>query len=291
MPPRPPICFLIPYFGTWPFWFPFFLESCRANPDINWVFYTDCGVPEDLPPNLRIVSMSFASYCEAVSDALKIKFHPASPYKLCDLKPALGFIHHTDLAGFEFWAFSDIDLIYGNLRNYFTEKRLSGHDIFSTHVRRIAGHCCILRNTEFINGAFMQVRNWRELLSSPAHKWFDESAFSRMFIRHKNWPKRITELTKPWSRWTRCIENVEAFSTPYARIPWIDGTHDFPKTWYWDNGKLTNDKDGSREFPYFHFIVWKKEPWRDSQSVLASATRSLAASRRWAISVDGFAPL
>jgi len=288
---HPQICFLIPYFGTWPFWFPFFLESCRANPDINWVFYTDCEVPENLPPNVRIVGLSFATYCELVSDALKIDFHPTSPYKLCDLKPALGYVHQRDLAGFEFWAFSDIDLIYGNLRKYFTAERLSGHDLFSTHIRRIAGHCCILRNTKFINEAFMQIGAWRELLSSPAHQWFDESAFSRLFIRHKNWPKRLNDFIKPWNRWTRCIENIEAFSTPYARIPWIDGTYDFPTIWYWDNGKLTNNKDNAREFPYFHFIVWKKELWRNNQSVLASATVDLATSRRWIISEEGFAPL
>lgn len=290
MPHHPPICFLIPYFGSWPFWFPFFIESCRANTDINWIFHTDCGVPENLPPNVKMVSVSFETYCEMVSDVLKINFRPTSPYKLCDLKPALGHIHQEELAKFEFWGFSDVDLVYGSLRSYFTAERLSEHDLFSTHVRRIAGHCCILRNTKFINEAFMQVKNWRELLGSPEHQWFDESAFSRLFIRHKNWPKLLNDFIKPWSRWTRSIENVEAFSTPYARIPWTDGTYDFPTTWYWDNGKLTNNKDATREFPYFHFIVWKKERWRNNQLAHASAMVNLAASRRWAISVDGFSP-
>lgn len=287
----PTICFLIPYFGSWPFWFPFFLESCRANSDINWVFYTDCGVPNHLPANVRIVSLSFASYCDFVSNALKIDFHPTSPYKLCDLKPALGHIHQADLKGFEFWAFSDVDLVYGKLRDYFTADRLAGHDLFSTHVRRIAGHCCILRNTAFINEAFTHVGNWKKLLSSPAHQWFDESAFSRVFIRHKNWPKRLNALIKPWSRWTRCVEHIEAFSTPYAKIPWTDGSRNFPTEWYWDNGCLTNDRDGQRQFPYFHFIVWKKEAWKKNSSVMASATPELAASRKWAISVNGFTSL
>ncbi len=29
-------------------------------------------------------------------------FKPSSPYKLCDLKPALGFIHADRIQGFDF---------------------------------------------------------------------------------------------------------------------------------------------------------------------------------------------
>ena len=41
----PRLLFLIPYFGRWPFWMPFFLQSCRFNPDVQWLFFTDCGTP------------------------------------------------------------------------------------------------------------------------------------------------------------------------------------------------------------------------------------------------------
>jgi len=284
----PTICFVIPYFGKWPFWLPFFLESCRANPDINWLLYTDCAAPEDTPENVRIVNTSYSSYCATVSASLQIDFQPPSPYKLCDLKPALGYIHREELKDFDFWAFGDIDLVYGNLRRYFTDDRLARHDIFSTHQRRVSGHCCLLRNTPFMREAFMHVKNWKELLSSPKHQWFDESAFSRLFIRHKNWPPALAELAKPLSRWTRCIENIEAFSTPYAKIPWTDGSHDFPKEWRWDNGRLTNDKDGERQFPYFHFVVWKKRAWDKNPAVVNSATPALATSGSWSITEDGF---
>ncbi len=53
----PSIGFVIPYFGNWPFWFPFFLESCRANPSINWIFHTDCGIPADLPTAVAVPTL------------------------------------------------------------------------------------------------------------------------------------------------------------------------------------------------------------------------------------------
>lgn len=116
----PSICFVIPYFGRWPFWMPLFLESCRLNSDIDWLLFSDCGEPEHLPPNVRIEPIDYASYCAWVSQRLGIPFAPANPYKLCDLKPALGYIHEDRLRGYDFWAFGDLDVLYGRLREYFT---------------------------------------------------------------------------------------------------------------------------------------------------------------------------
>jgi hypothetical protein len=284
----PTICFVIPYFGNWPFWFPFFLESCRANPTINWIFHTDCGIPADLPNNVRIVETTFESYCQRVSNSLGIAFRPSSPYKLCDLKPALGYIHRDELERFDFWAFGDIDLVYGNLRSYFTADRLSRYDLYSTHRRRISGHCCLLRNNRLMREAFMHAAHWQQLLSTQEHVAFDESAFSHLFIRYKNWPTWLSNLVKPLNRWTRRTENVEAFTTPYGRVPWIDGSHEFPAAWYWDHGQLTNDHDASMTFPYFHFMVWKQREWRENDAATRGDPMALAASRQWLISPEGF---
>ncbi len=283
----PTICFVIPYFGQWPFWFPLFLASCRANPSINWLLYTDCGLPDDLPGNVRIVETSFAAYCERIAKTLNIDFRPGNPYKLCDLKPALGYLHQSELAAFDFWAFGDIDLVYGDLRRYFTSERLATHDLYSTHRRRVSGHCCLLRNTAPMREAFMRVRNWQALLSSPEHVAFDESAFSHLFIRHKNLPGWLGKLVKPLNALTRRTENIEAFSTPNAKLAWIDGSSIYPTIWYWDQGRLTNNRDGDRQFPYLHFLAWKRE-WGHNEAAVRTELSSLARRGLWQISADGF---
>ena len=38
-----------------------------------------------------------------------------SPYKLCDLKPAYGYIFNNLLKDFDYWGYSDLDLLFGNL--------------------------------------------------------------------------------------------------------------------------------------------------------------------------------
>ena len=133
------IVFLIPYFGRWPFWMPLFVETCRLNPDIDWILYSDCGALPDCPPNVRLQPMRFPDYCARVTQKLGIAFAPESPYKLCDLKPAYGVLHEEDIVGYDFWGFGDIDVAYGSLRAYFTEARLARYDFFSTHERRVSG--------------------------------------------------------------------------------------------------------------------------------------------------------
>lgn len=89
----PSICFVIPYFGRWPFWIPFFLESCRTNPTIDWLFFSDCGRPDDCPPNVKVIDVTYSDYCEYTSSRLGVQFAPAHPAGAARrLKPALGFV-------------------------------------------------------------------------------------------------------------------------------------------------------------------------------------------------------
>lgn len=287
----PSICFVIPYFGKWPFWFPFFLKSCEHNPSINWLLYSDCGTPAETPSNVRIVGISFSDYCRKVSQALGIRFVPEKPYKLCDLKPALGLVHEQELRNFDFWAFGDIDVVYGDLRLHFDAERLGRRDIFSTHRRRISGHLCLLRNTQPMREAFMKVPHWDSLLSGPRHVAFDESAFSHLFVRHKNWPDWLADLVKPLHRLPRMTENMEAFSTPNAGVPWIDGSMTFPEAWLWDHGRLTNDLDGDRQFPYLHFMAWKQREWPEQSLAWSPELAAILATGRWRISSRGFASI
>jgi hypothetical protein len=282
------ILFLVPFFGRWPSWMSFYLQSCRSNATIDWLFFSDCGLPDRCPDNVRIESISFDAYCRRVADRLGISFRPKSPYKLCDLKPALGYVHEDFLDGYDYWAFGDIDVIYGNLRQYFDESRLSGKALLSTHERRISGHLCLVENTQRMRELFMHVPGWQESLADPAHRGFDEGAYSRLFIRHKNWPKSLRRLADMTNPLRRCSEFDEAFSTPHGRIPWVDGTFRFPSRWYWRDGELSNDLDGSRHFPYLHFIHWKGDVWPSVPPERLVQSADLNLSRSWCISALGF---
>ena len=286
--PCPRILFLMPYFGRWPFWMPFFLESCRRNPDIDWLFFSDCGVPDNLPPNVTIECMTFSDYCGLVSQRLEIDFAPTQAYKLCDIRPAFGLIHADRLEGYDFWAFGDNDLVYGDLRSYFTADRLASYDLYSTHERRVAGHLCLIRNSERKRQLFRQIEDWQARFTDQKHHALDEGAFSRIFLWRKNFPEPLFKLVGKFNPWRRRSEFTEAFSTPGGCIKWHDGTENFPRRWFWRNGTLTNDRDGERQFPYFHFVCWKRNEWPQLPEPDPAEIKRLAAEPAWIIDETGF---
>jgi len=284
----PRIIFLIPYFGQWPFWMPFFIQSCRANADINWLLIGDCAALKDLPANVRQQRINFPDYCSWISSRLGVEFAPENPYKLCDLKPALGYLHEQDIAGYDFWGFSDLDLIYGDLRAYFTEVRLRRYKLLSTHERRVSGHLCLLRNERPLRELFWRIPDFRQRIQEQKNHALDEGGFSRIFLWRKNFPKPLFKLLGLFNPWRRVAEFAEAFSTPNAGRPWLDGSMNFPARWYWRQGCLSNDLDKGREFPYLHFLSWKKKEWQQQDQPGAQVLRSLAESGQWRVDDKGF---
>ncbi|MEX6501451.1 DUF6625 family protein [Pseudomonas zhanjiangensis] len=287
----PSIIFLIPYFGQWPFWMPFFIESCRCNPDIDWLLIGDCAELEELPSNVRQQRISFEAYCDFVSTRLGFEFAPINPYKLCDLKPALGFIHEPEIQGYDYWGFSDLDLVYGNLRAYFTAEKLRRSKFFSTHERRVSGHLCLLRNEQPLRELFWRIPDFQRRVQDQKNHALDEGGFTRLFLWRKNFPKPLFRLVGLFNPWRRMAEFKEAFSTPNTGRAWTDGSMNFPQSWSWHAGRLRNDRDGAREFPYLHFLGWKRGAWKEFEFASEQARSALVQSRAWRIDQQGFHPL
>lgn len=287
MQQRSSIIFIIPYFGQWPFWMPFFIESCRWNKDVNWLLLGDCAELTDLPQNVTHRKLSFSDYCAFISSRLGFPFAPERAYKLCDLKPALGFIHASDVAGYDYWGFSDLDLIYGDLRSYFTEEKLAKYDFFSTHERRVAGHLCVMRNERKWTELFMRIPNYQRRVQDAKNHALDEGAFTRLFLWRKNFPLPLFNLLGFFNPLRRRAQFEEVYSTPNASRAWTDGSMNFPNCWHWQDGNLYTSSDGLRKFPYFHFYAWKR-CWARSQTSTEAELRSLAASHNWRIDEAGF---
>jgi hypothetical protein len=270
---------IVPYFGRWPEWFPLTLASCRANPTIDWVFYTDCPPPDRPPPNTRFVATTLADYAARVRDRLGVAFAPADAYKLCDVRPAFGEIHRDAIAGYDCFGFGDIDVIYGDLRRFLTDAVLAS-DVVATH-RHISGHFTLLRNTRRVRGAFRRVPGWRALVAHPTSTRFDEDYFTLAFVPPREALRRWLGLRRThaaevpaafrtrelarlaWSRprdWRRA-HFVEGYTTILTPQPWHDGRADHPDVWLWRDGHLTNTRDGDREFIYLHFMNFVSARW------------------------------
>ena len=165
------ILIFIPYFGTLPEVFPFWYNSALNNPDVDFLFITDCDIKE--APNIKVRKSTLEKEKERFEKALGMEICLPNAYKLCDFKAAYGFIYADEREGYDFWGFGDIDLVYGMIRDYFTEDVLARYDMISGW-----GHLTLYRNCEFCNTFFMRHHEgfltFEEAFSKPENCCFDE---------------------------------------------------------------------------------------------------------------------
>lgn len=255
------IRFFIVWFGRWPGWMRFFLASCAANPTVDWLIITDCPDRDDLPANVTLRRTTLEDYRAFIDAGLGITCAWDDAYKLCDLRPAFGRLHADDIAGFDYWGYGDLDVVYGDMRHFLSDEVLT-RDIVSGHAGKCAGHFVLVRNEDRLNRAFERVRGWKEKLAAARHHGFDERHWSNILVKPAGHPLH-RRLKMAWeSPFMGCNGWFEEqYSTCLPGLVWIDGTTNFPTEWIWDHGHLTTNVSGDREFLYCHFSNWQSGRW------------------------------
>ena len=165
------IIVVIPYFGSLPEFFRFWIESAEQNRDVDFLLITDNDI--DGRQNIKVLKIDFFSFKSKVQQKLGFPVSLDSPYKLCDYKPAYGYLFHEYISNYDFWGWCDIDLIFGRIRHFINDDILANNDFISGW-----GHFSLVRNTVFCNTLFMQKHDgylyYKDVYSSPANYVFDE---------------------------------------------------------------------------------------------------------------------
>lgn len=103
---------------------------------------------------------------------LGINIDLVNPYKLCDLKPALGNIFRSIFHEYDFWGYTDIDLILGNIRSFFTRELLDVYDVLFVRKEYATGSLFLIRNCGCCNYLYMNSPDY-ESVFADAHKYYD----------------------------------------------------------------------------------------------------------------------
>ena len=143
------ICFIVPYFGKLPAYFQIWLNSCKSNPTINWILFTNDKANYEYPTNVRVVYCSFEDIKSLIYKNFDFDIRIDTPYKLCDYKVAYGEIFSDYLKDYDFWGYCDIDLIWGDIRKFYTPGLLAKYDKIGNQ-----GHATIYRNEPDVNSRY-----------------------------------------------------------------------------------------------------------------------------------------
>lgn len=301
------IIIVIDYFGeVWPEWIEIFLFSCAKNSTITWLIHTDCPCNNFAYPNIIFSKMSWAEYKKHVCSRLGINFNPDKKYKICDLKPALGYVWEDEIFGYDFYGYGDIDVIYGDIRNFYTDAILK-HNVISTHEWCFSGHLSLFKNKNWIRNAFRKLDNWREILESTEDYRFDEDYYYRVFVKPNRFTPenqkllvKLLDIANPFRIKYRKIYLKEQFTTPLVWGLWSGAAVKHSDEWYWKNGKLTNKDNIGIEFIYLHFMNFSgarymdakygiEAPWKKLDKIVSIDLEKL--SDGFCVDLTGIGPL
>jgi len=166
--------FLLPYFGKFPNYFQLYLQSCKYNKDFDWLIITDDLTRYEYPVNVKVVIRTFEEIRELIQSKFDFMISLDKPYKLCDFRPAYGYIFQKYITGYGFWGSVDPDCIWGDLNKYITWDILDRFDKLF-----LLGHLTLYRNTMENNRIFMcplnGVERFKEVFISPEGQQFDEA--------------------------------------------------------------------------------------------------------------------
>ena len=240
-PPRPRVAVVNTYFGSPPPWLPAFFRSCQANADVHWLIYADFDVPA--PPNVSIRRTDLRDFNARASEVLgtPITIEPARVRKICDFKPLYGLMFADDLREFDWWAYSDLDVIWGDIRRFVTDDLLNTQIVVSPRQRKLGGHGTFWRNTEANNRTFEIVPNVIAHLTDPHYVRVDENILTnalRELIAKSSFKARPKIYWEQEMTITAEYQKALLASEADWRMWWRDGR--------------TFDADG-REVMYLHF--------------------------------------
>lgn len=242
------ICYVVPYFGRLPESFPLWLVSCKANPTVNWIIFTDDKTAYSYPKNVRVYYCSFDDMKKRIQENFDFPIVIDRGWKLCDFKIAYGEIFAKELAGYDFWGNCDVDLMWGNIRKFLTDEILDKYEKIG-----FLAHSTLYRNTPEVNARYRTIidglTNYKTAFSSSDGFAFDEvgieAIYNHLGIEYYK-EINFANLTKYERKFhLDCFSEEEEYKNNRQVFTWKDGTllrH------YLYNGKIFDE-----EYMYIHF--------------------------------------
>ncbi|MRX70410.1 hypothetical protein SAMN06265349_10328 [Flavobacterium resistens] len=248
------IAVLTCWYGEYPWYFPYYVHSCSFNPTIDFYIITDNldEIPYK-PKNLIIINRKLEDIKDAASEKLGFTVNIDYPYKLCDFKPAYGFLFPEIIKDYDFWGQSDLDIIYGNVRDFITKEMLEEFDFISLRHDYVTGCFALYRNNNVMNTFFMRSKDYKKVFSDSKHYCFDECSFAWHELTEG---ASIFDLDLEVESFTHLIQKADQMKEIKAHfdfllIEGLTGRITF------DNGRIyfKNQFEGI----LYHLILFKKE--------------------------------
>jgi hypothetical protein len=248
------IALIVCYYGKLPWYFDYFIHSCKYNPTVDFFIITDdITYKKPLPGNVKLIYKTLDELNDLVAKKLGFDVNIECGYKLCDFKPAYGVIFSDLLSRYDFWGHCDIDIVFGDIREFITDELLEHYDLISVRHDWLSGCFLLYKNIDKMNRLFLHSRDYKKVFSSARHYCFDETNFAHeAFTAGKLYSEVNTEIESM----THVVKRLEAdnYIKPFFDFFIIEGR---PGKLKWKNGKMFYRN--KYEILFYHMIFFKKQ--------------------------------
>lgn len=237
------IAVILPYFGRFDSLFPLWLNSCKANADIDWFVFTDDSRTFDYPSNVKVKIMSFEDLQHRVQALYDFRIDLSTPYRLCNFKPAYGEIFEEYIKDYDAWGYCDNDMLYGNLANVLK------FDLPSLYKVGEYGHFSFIKNTKESRRLYRYHDAYKTVFATSRPLFFDEGLFQSILSVHgyKELPMKIADFMPRLFHHVVLNEEGREWMNERHCFVWFEG-----RLWRYYADK--NDMVQREEYDYIHFL-------------------------------------
>ena len=235
--------FIICWFGCLPDYFPIWMKSCEYNEKFDFLIFTDAQKWQDGPENVKYYPLSKKLLLKRIQKKIESRARLKYAYRVCDYRPMFGELFEKELKNYEFWGYCDLDLVFGQILNFVTDKMLDQYEtIFN------GGHFTLMKNIPKINSLYKKegaIFNYHTVSRHEAAFAFDETTGIQRIARRHN--------IKAWFG----IPYIDADAKYTQLRSRMDQRNPDYQAYYWEKGHLIRVKyeEGStfwQEIAYIH---------------------------------------
>jgi len=167
--PMPRLAVVFIFFGSsWTAAHRASLESLATSSETADVHLFSDIAPPCEQSNLIYHTFTFADLVERVRNRSGANLTGPVYKAVCSIKPLIGVLFADILRGYAYWAYGDLDVLFGRLSLFPWE---STCDIMTPEKEKISGPFTIVRNAHTTNHLYMDMLDWKNALSS--HQYFN----------------------------------------------------------------------------------------------------------------------
>lgn len=240
------------YMGAFPWFFKLFLKSCEANPTVDFFLFTDNVIDYKVGDNIKVIPFTLLDFNALATQKLGLDIKVEKGYKLCDFRPAFGILFAEYLKGYDFWGITDIDVVYGRIREFLTDEILEKYDTICVRHAFITACCMLYKNSEYINNLYKKSKDYEMIFTTAKNYAFDETNFenSPFFTEIHDIFKMKCEIESIQHVIVKEVDKGNLMA--HFDFMLVEGT---PGRLKWDKGVFSYT--GKFEFMLYHLMYYK----------------------------------